>query len=445
MSLTAATLGFFTITLDALIVSVALPAIGKSFDGGMVWLQWVLDGYTLPFAAFLLFAGSLSDGFGAKTVFTAGIILFSAGSALCGIAPRLLPLVVFRFVQGAGASLMTPASLAMISEAYKDPAAKGRAIGFWAAGGAVASSVSPLIGGILAYFNWRLIFFVNLPVGIVILFILTRISPSPGKKASFDYTGQISSFILLVSLVYGLIQLGDRGLKSLQVAVPFGIALTSGILFFIIESVKTEPLLPLKMFRTGAVLTTILIGFAFVVGFFGMVFVMSLYLQVHRGLTVLQTGLAFVPVTGFSIFVPVIAAGIAEKRGPWVPVASGLFLMSAGLLLLSGLAHASPVYLIVVLMMPVGIGAGMSMPSATSLLLNSVPQDISGTAGGVLNTGRQIGGAVGIAVFGTLISARGYEQGLTISLGISGILLLSLSAAGFRFHLAGLKSLHKAV
>jgi DHA2 family methylenomycin A resistance protein-like MFS transporter len=171
-ALAVALLGFFVITLDALVVSVALPAISRDLGGGITGLQWIIDGYTLMFAALLLFAGSLSDRIGARRAFGVGLALFVAASAACALAPTMGVLVAARLAQGAGAAVMTPPSLALIREAYQDPAKRARAIGVWGLGGALASAVGPLVGGSLSLLSWRLIFFVNLPVGLVALLLL---------------------------------------------------------------------------------------------------------------------------------------------------------------------------------------------------------------------------------------------------------------------------------
>ncbi len=431
-ALAAATLGFFTITLDALIVSVALPAIEHDLGVGMVWLQWVLDGYTLPFAALLLLSGGLTDRYGAKRIFGYGVSLFTISSLFCAAAPHPLLLVAARFFQGAGAACMTPASLSLIGEAYADPSAKSRAIGFWAAGGAVATTISPLIGGVLSAVHWRLIFLVNLPVGVIILIVLTRVDSSRKRPVPFDVSGQVTSFFSLAALIFGLIQMGNRSFSDPLVLIPLASTLAVGTLFVLIQKRKRYPLVPPNLFSSRIITATVMIGFTFMVGFFGMVFVLSLYLQESRGLSVVQTGLAFIPVTGFSIVMPILAAAMAEKKSPWLPISLGQIFMFTGLLLLSAYARNASIPVLILCMIPVGLGAGLAMPSATSLLLNSVPKEISGTAGGILNTSRQIGGALGIALFGTLISLDGYETGLTISLSIAGLLLLFTTVYGLR-------------
>lgn len=431
-SLAAALLGFFIITLDALVISVALPAIRDTFGGGIVGLQWVMDGYTLPFAAILLLAGTLSDRIGARTAFGAGLVIFIASSAACAAAWSLDALIAARFIQGAGAALMTPASLALIGEAYPEPAAKARAVGLWAVGGAVASASGPLLGGALTAFDWRLIFIINLPVGAVALWMLEGVARSQRREIPFDWAGQIFAILALTSLTYGLIEAGEVGLTRSKVLGSLGVAVLAGLGFFTVQARGAHPMVPLGLFRSPAAATSIAVGFSFMVGFFGMVFVMSLYFQEQRGLSPFQTGLAFLPVTGFSIFMPVVAARVAERCGPWLPIAAGQMAMAIGLFALSAFADAAPVPALVAMMVPVGFGAGTAMPSATSLLLNTVAPRQSGTASGVLNTSRQVGGATAIAAFGALLAALGYDAGLRVSLAAGGALLLTTTLASLR-------------
>ena len=422
-TLAVALLGFFIITLDALVVSVALPAIENSIGGGITGLQWVMDGYTLPFAAMLLFAGTLSDRIGARTAFGAGLVLFVASSVACTFANGIELLIAARFVQGIGAAMMTPASLAMIGEAFPNPVEKARAIGVWAAGGAVASASGPLVGGALTMLSWRLIFLINLPVGAIALWLLWGVPKSPRRPAPFDWGGQLTSFVALMALVFALIKAGEVGLAETEVLVSLLISAIAGTLFFALQAKGTHPMVPLGLFRTYPSALPLAIGFTFMVGFYGMVFLISLFLQEERGLSSLQTGLAFVPVTAFSIFMPMIAARLGERMGVWCPIALGQASMIVGLLGLSWFAETAPVWAIVGWMIPVGLGGGLAMPSTTSLLLNAVPAARAGTASGVLNTCRQVGGAIAIAAFGALITAWGSQVGTQTSLMISATLL----------------------
>lgn len=428
-SLWAALVGFFIITLDALVVSVALPAIRDSLGGGISALQWVVDGYTLPFAALLLLAGTLSDRLGAKSAFGMGLIKFTLSSAACAFAPTIGWLIVSRAAQGMGAALMTPASLALIGEAYADPASKARAIGFWAVGGAVASAAGPLVGGALTMINWRLIFLINLPVGLLALWLLTRVAPSRREVSKIDWPGQATSFVALLALTVGLIEAGTKGIAQPLVVACLSFGMLGGVIFVLLQRRSPHPMVPLNLFRPRPAVTAIAIGFAFMVGFFGMVFLVSLYLQEHRGLSPLQTGMMFVPVTGFSIVMPVIAARLAERFGAWVPITAGQASMVLGLVGVALCIEVTSLPVLIACMSAVGIGGGLAMPSATSMLLNIIPPNRAGTASGVLNTSRQVGGAMAIAAFGALVAGTGFVSGMRISLAIAAAILAATTLA----------------
>ena len=216
-SLAVALLGFFVVTLDALVVNVALPAIGGELGGGITGLQWVIDGYTLIFAALLLSAGALSDRFGARTAFGIGLATFTAASVGCGVAPEFGVLIAARMAQGAGAAIMLPASLALIREAYSNGRERARAIALWSFGAAVASSAGPALGGLLTLLSWRMIFFINLPVGLFALWLLVRVSRSPRRTARFDWVGQVTAIVGMGDLTYGLIEGGATGFTASQV------------------------------------------------------------------------------------------------------------------------------------------------------------------------------------------------------------------------------------
>ena len=436
-SLVAALLGFFIITLDALVVSVALPAIRADLGGGITGLQWVMDGYTLPFAAGLLIAGMLSDRLGARKAFGLGLLVFVASSALCAFAQTIGMLVAARMLQGAGAAMMTPASQALIGEAYPDPAEKARAVGFWAVGGAVALAAGPLVGGALTMLSWKLIFLINLPIGAGALWLLSGVPASRRHQAAFDWTGQATALIALTALTFGLIEAGESGLSDPVALGSLATAAVAGVLFFVQQARGEHPMVPLSLFQSRAVTTAVAIGFSFMVGFYGMVFLVSLLLQQQRGLTPFQTGLAFLPVTGFSILMPVVAARMAERFGAWVPIVIGQATMAAGLFALSLVAATASIPVLILAMVPVGFGAGTAMPTATSLLLNSVPRSRFGTASGVLNTSRQVGGAMAIAAFGALVAARGFGGGMQLSCVIAATLLLATMLGSFRLKQGG--------
>ncbi len=433
-ALVVAVLGFFVVTLDAFVANVALPSIGSDLGGGITGLQWVIDGYTLIFAALLLSAGALSDRFGAGTAFGIGLATFTAASVACGVAPEFGVLIAARMAQGAGAAIMLPASLALIREAYSNGRERARAIALWSFGAAVASSAGPALGGLLTLLSWRMIFFINLPVGLFALWLLVRVSRSPRRTARFDWVGQVTAIVGMGALTYGLIEGGATGFTAPQVLGALALALVAVIAFVFSQLRGAQPMVPLQLFRSRAVAVPIGVGFAFTVGFYGLVFLLSLYLQELRGLSPLTTGLSFVPMTALGVVVTLVAARMAARFGQRVPIVLGQMLMAIGLAsLIVAVGVQAPVLLLVCLTMPIGAGSALTIPTITALLVGSVPAERAGTASGVLNTSRQLGGAIAVAVFGAFVAQREtFESGMQVSLAISAALLLATIVASLR-------------
>src|SRR3954449_57178 len=243
-ALAAAVLGFFVVTLDAVVVNVALSSIRDGLGGGITGLQWVVDGYTLMFAALLLLSGSLADRIGARRAFGLGIGLFVVASVACGAAPSLGLLVTARLVQGGAAAVIMPASLTLISHAYEDKVQRGRAVAIWALGGSVASTSGPLAGGLLTLVDWRLIFFINVPVGALALVLLRRTAPSPRRSVPFDWIGQITAVVAMTSLIFGAIEAGSAGLSDPKVLVGFLVAALSVLAFVVAQGRVQHPMVP---------------------------------------------------------------------------------------------------------------------------------------------------------------------------------------------------------
>ena len=429
----AAVLGFFVITLDALVVNVALPSIRNDLGGGITGLQWVLDGYTLMFAALLLSSGAVTDRVGARRAFGIGLGVFMAASAACGLAPALGVLVAARLVQGAGAAMMVPSSLTLIREAYPDPVRRGRAIAAWTIGGSVAAAAGPVAGGALNLVSWRLIFFVNLPAGAVALFLLARAARSPRRGVPFDWAGQILAVLAMGGLTFGVIEAGERGFGAPEVLAALAVAAAALALFIVVQARGTHPMVPLGLFRSRAVVISSWTGFAFMAGFYGLVFVFSLYLQQERGLSSLATGLVFVPSSVASGFTSPLAARLTERFGPRVPVVGGMVLMGLGLAVLAAVTASAPAWLLAILIIPVGICGPLAMQPTTAVLLESVPARRSGVATGVFNTSRQLGGALAVAVFGALLADRAHVlEGLRESLLIAAAVAFAAAAANLR-------------
>jgi MFS transporter, DHA2 family, methylenomycin A resistance protein len=423
-SLAAALLGFFMVTLDAAIVNVALPDIRRDLAGGMAGVQWVADGYTLMFAALLLSAGSLADRIGARRAFGAGMAVFVAASVACGLAPGLGLLVAARLVQGSAAAAMMPSSMALISHAYPDPVRRGRAVALWSMGGVAASTSGPVLGGLLALVSWRLIFFVNVPAGVAALALLARSGPSPHHRVPFDWAGQAAAVLAMGGLIYGAIEAGAAGITAPRVLAAFAVAAAAGITFGVLQARGRHPMMPLDLFRSRTVCMTVAAGFAFMVGYYGLPFVMSLYLQELRGLSALDTGIAFLPMMLIGAVLTPLTARIAERFGARTLITTGLACMTAGLAAISLMPGSAPVAVLAVLMMLVGLAGPLVMPPVIALLLHAVPARRAGVASGILNTSRQAGGALAIAVFGALLASpatflHGLRASLLIAAGIT--------------------------
>ena len=436
-TLAAAVLGFFVVTLDATVVNVALPSVRADFGGGISGLQWVVDGYTLMFAALLLSAGALADRIGARRAFGAGVAGFVLASAACGLAPGLGVLVAARLVQGAAAAAMMPSSMALIGQAFPDPARRARAVAMWALGGAAASSAGPVAGGLLTLASWRLIFFINVPAGMAALLLLARTSPSPRRPAPFevpfDWAGQLTAMLAMGGLTYGAIEAGTAGLTAPRVLAAFTVAVAGLVTFLATQARGAHPMMPLDLFRSRTVVIANVTGFAFVVGYYGLPFLMSLYLQQVRGLSALGAGAAFVPMMLTGAALTPVSARLAEKLGARLLVSTGLALMTAGLAAIAAVAPAAPVWVLALLMVLTGLGGPLVMPPMTAILLNSVPGGRAGTASGIFNTSRQAGGALAVAVFGALLASHaGFLTGMRVSLLIAAAAALAAAAVSTR-------------
>jgi DHA2 family methylenomycin A resistance protein-like MFS transporter len=366
-------LGFFVVALDAQIVNVALPTIRQHLGGGLAGLQWVVTGYTLMFSALLLFAGTLSDRVGARRAYGLGMVLFVVASFVCGVAPTLGTLITGRIVQGFGAAMITPTSLALIREAYDDDAACGRAIAYWALGGSVAAAAGPVLGGVLTQIDWRLIFDVNIPVGAAALLVLTRVAESPRRERRFDWIGQIAAVLALGGLTFGIIEGGRLGYGAAPVLAAFVVAAVAAVAFVAAQAKGRNPMVPLGLFSSRAMTTGLSIAAITMAAFYGVVFLQSLYFQQQRGQSALLTGLLFLPMTGMVAALNPFVARVMERRGLLPTTIAGIVVMAAGLGGLCLLSVTAPLWLASLLMVPVGVGGSFTVPPLTALVNEQHP------------------------------------------------------------------------
>ena len=402
--ITVASLGFFLITLDISIVNVALASIRADLGGGTIGQQWVIDGYTLLFACLLLFAGNLADRIGAKRSLALGIVVFTITSAACAAAPSAAALIAARCAQGAGAAIMLPASMALVREAFPSPRRRARALGVWAVGGAVAGLVGQPLGGVLTTLDWRWVFTINVPVCLAMLAFLTVVAASPRRPRPFDWAGQVLAIVTLSALVYGLIDGGHAGFGSPPVVVTLAVAVLGTAAFLRVQARTAHPMMPLTLFHARGVQIALPVGFAFMAGTFGNVFVVSLYLQQHLGLSPARAGLVFVPSAIFAIAGNLGSGPVSNRFGARLPIVAGLSSMGVGLVGLAATLSLGAVTPIVVFLCFIGAGGSLAMPPVTAVVLEGVQPEQTGIASAVFNTFRQVGGAVAIAVFGALVS-----------------------------------------
>jgi DHA2 family methylenomycin A resistance protein-like MFS transporter len=395
-------LGYFMVILDATIVNVALPDIGASMHGALATLQWVVDGYTLAFAALLLTGGALADRHGARRVLVAGLGLFTVASGLCALAPGAASLVAFRVVQGAGAALVVPASLALIRAAYEDPRARARAVGVWGGVGGVGAASGPVLGGLLvAAAGWRAVFVVNVPVGMAAIALTLWLAPAPaGRPRRLDLAAQALSVLSLAALTFAVIEAGRASAGTLVIAAAVAVAAAAG--FVAVERRVDAPMLPLELFRSRAFSGASAVGLLINLGFYGQLLVVNLAFQGARGWSALTAGLATLP-QGALVSLGSLASGRLTARAgcPGPTMLCGLTLGALGLVGLA-LDPAAPYPLLVAPLMAAGLGMSLTMPAATSAAVDAAPGGRAGVAAGVINAARQAGGAVGVALLGSL-------------------------------------------
>jgi MFS transporter, DHA2 family, methylenomycin A resistance protein len=432
LTLAAMSLGYGVVQLDVTIVNTALNAIGSSLGGGVPELQWVVSAYTIAFAAFILTAGALGDRIGAKRIFMAGFAIFTAASVACALAPNASILIAARCVQGLAAAILVPNSLALLSHAYPDDKARGRAVGVWAAGASLALTAGPLVGGgLIALVGWRWIFLVNLPIGVAGLWLTWRFAAETPRtpQREVDWPGQVLAIATLGSLAGAIIESGARGWSDRFVIAGLAGSVAIGALFLWREACAPQPMLPLSLFRQRVFATAALVGLLVNVAFYGLIFVLSLYFQQVNGLSALATGLAFVPMLAAVLPVNLLASRVTERIGAPATIATGAALAAGGCLASLGIAAGTSYWAICGQMIAMGAGLGLLVPPLTSTLLGSVDKSRSGIAAGVLNATRQTGSVLGVALFGALVGqSSAFIPGLHASLVVSAGVLLAAGA-----------------
>lgn len=438
----ATSFGFALVQLDVSVINVALARMGLELHTGVAGLQWVVDAYALAFACLLLSAGALGDQIGARRTFVAGLLLFTAASGACGVAPNAAALIAARVVQGTGAAALVPCSLSLINHAFHhDPAKRARAVSLWTAAGGVGLSAGPVLGGILTdALGWRSVFLINLPVGLAGAGLASRfLEESEPRRASFDLAGQSLATVCLAFLTGAIIEAGLVGWSAPAVLGALGLAVLLGACFLITESRSRAPMLPLSFFANPTFSAATLIGLLINLTLYGMIFVLGLYFQQVRGFSPTWAGVAFLPFSVMLTVANVLNGWLSRVAGARRLIVIGTVLGAIGFGLLHGLGVTSayPEMLPGLLILPLGVG--VAVPAMTTALLATVPKARSGVASGVLNTVRQSGGAVGVALYGAFLAAAGVP-GIQNAFALSSVLLLAAAATA----VLGIRERHAA-
>jgi MFS transporter, DHA2 family, methylenomycin A resistance protein len=431
-TLVATSFGLGMALLDVTAGNVAVPSIQRDLGTGIGGLSWVIDGYTLTFASALLLAGGLGDRLGARRVFASGLVLFTLASLLCGVAPTIGLLISARMLQGLGAALFMPSSLALLARAYPDPRERARAIGFWSALTAIAGGSGPLVGGLLtSTLGWRSIFLVNLPLGIAGLLLTARfVRPTPATGArTLDLPAQLVAALSLGAVTWALVERGERGWGAPVVLGPLLAGIAGLALFIRMESTAAEPMLPPRLFRHRTFSTTSAGALLYAAAFFGGLLVLSLFFQRVRGESAALTGLHLSAITVSFCLASILGGKLAARHGPRPTILTGLVMLSTGAFGLSLATAGSSFGILAPLLSLLGLGAGLVAPPMNAAILASVEPELAGIGSGVLNAGRQIGTALGVAVFASLfVGGRDPVHAVQLSMLGAGVLYLASAA-----------------
>ncbi len=404
----AVAMSIFLGTIDGSIVNVALPTLVKELGTTFATVQWVVLAYLLAISTLILSMGRLGDMIGKKPVFLTGFVIFTAGSVLCGLAPTVYWLIAFRVLQAVGAAMTMALGIAIITESFP-PQERGRALGIGGAIVSVGIVVGPTLGGlIIDTLSWRWIFFVNLPVGIVGVFMGLRFVPAfkPGGRQKFDYPGALTLFISLLALLLALTMGQQLGFGDSQILLLLGIWLVFLVLFIFVEWRSPQPMIELRLFKSGLLSVNLITGFITFIAMAGAIILMPFYLEDILGYQPRQVGLlmAIVPI-GLGSIAP-ISGSLSDRFGSRLITVIGLTMLVIGYLAMSTLTAQTSVVGYILRLLPVGLGMGIFQSPNNSAIMGSAPRERLGVVSGLLAVTRTLGQTTGIAILGALWAGR---------------------------------------
>lgn len=407
-------MSLFITSVDGTILNVALPSIERQFHVGVTALQWVVDAYLLVLASLLMLAGSVADRIGRRRVFTTGLLVFSAGSLLCSLAPGISTLAAFRMAQALGGCMLAPVSLSIVRQVYTDPVERARALGFWSAVFGLGVAAGPLLGGMLVTgIGWRSVFWVNVPIGLVVWWLAQHHVPESRAATArrLDPVGQVVVIVLLGTLTYAIIEGPTAGWGSPTILGAFVAAATAAAVLVGVERRVPEPLLELRFFRSPPFSAASLVAVASFMVLAGFLFVNTLYLQQVRGDSALVAGLSLLPASVVIAGCAPLAGRLVARFGPRVPMVAAGLCLAGGAAVLLQLRPGTPYGVLAVSYVVLGLGFGLINPPITNTAVSGMPPDQAGVASAIASTSRQVGNVLGVAVMGSLVTGHAIGSG----------------------------------
>ncbi|MFI6830862.1 MFS transporter [Kribbella sp. NPDC050241] len=399
----------FIVGLDSTIVNLALPAIRSELGASVTKLQWTIDAYTLVLASLLMVSGSTADRVGRRRTFQAGLVVFGLGSLLCGVAPTIDLLILFRMLQAIGGSMLNPVAMSIITNTFTDPRERAQAIGVWGGVVGLSLAVGPVVGGALVdAAGWRLIFWINVPVTVAAVLMTARFVPESRAAVPrrMDPVGQILVVLLLSGLTYGIIEGRSAGWTSPLIIGCFVVTVASLVSLVLYERRREQPLLEPRFFRSAPFSGATLIAVAGFSALSGFLFLNSLYLQSVRGFSALHAGLLTLPMAAMTVVFAPLSGWLVGHRGPRLPlVVAGSMLTVSGLVL-SRLSLTTSTEMLLVGYLIFGLGFGMLNAPITNAAVSGMPRSQAGVAAAIASTSRQVGASLGVAIAGTILTAR---------------------------------------
>jgi len=434
--------GLFMVTLDNLVVSVALPSIRLDLGAGLESLEWTVNAYTLAYAVLLMPAAALGDRFGRRSMFILGLVVFTVASLAAAVAPNIEVLIASRAIQGFGAAIVTPLTLTLLAEAFPGEK-RGLALGIWSGTAGLGVASGPLVGGAVidGIGSWQWIFGINVPIGIVVVALtLWKLAESRGEPRSLDLPGLVLAGLGLFGLTYAIVRGEALGWGSLAILAPGLGGLALLVAFALWEARAPEPMLPMRLFRSRGFTTTNIVSFAMFFGVFGSIFFLSQFFQTSQDYSPFESGLRTLPWTGMPMIVAPLAGMLSDRIGARPLMVVGLAMQSVAIFWIAAISEPSTPYGDLVIPFVLG-GAGMALvfAPAANAVLASVRQSESGIASGATNAIREVGGVMGVSLLGVLFAANGsygtppafadaaqeYSDGMVAALPLGGAVLVA--------------------